>query len=151
MLNLFAGAQMNPRLYWIAFLLIALLVLPSPPSLAGLLTQEDEVRELKLPGRIHGFIGGESHDTYRIAVAKGERLIIRFAWRHDEGNRAEATVSARAAFEDAEPLASGAWSLNGEQWVGTIQETGPVYVYVVAHPSAHYTLSVRRSRAGRRE
>jgi hypothetical protein len=93
-------------------------------------------------------VGGESHDSYRLKARKGERLLVRIAWRHEGDNRAEVTISASGAFETAEPLSRGEWAANGTEWRGTIVTTGTVYIYVVAHPSAHYTLTIRRLSAG---
>jgi hypothetical protein len=101
-------------------------------------------RLLNVPSTVHGFVGGESHDSYRIKARQGERLLVRLAWRHEGDNRAEATISTGDAFETAEPLSTGEWSANGTEWRGTIATSGTVYIYVVAHPSAHYTLTLRR-------
>ena len=103
-----------------------------------------EARALKVPSTVHGLVGGESHDAYRLDVRKGEHLVVRLGWRAEKGTRAEATLSTSAAFENAEPLTGGKWSADGREWTGTVGETGTIYVYVVAHPSAHYTLRILR-------
>jgi hypothetical protein len=112
-------------------------------STAGQTPASDEV--LRVPSRVRGYVGGESHDTYRIAVTKGERLKIQLAWRRTKGNRAEATLSASPDFGAGESLPSGRWTRDGRRWVGTIDKSGVIYLFVVAHPSAHYTVTIRRT------
>jgi len=107
----------------------------------------DRARILHAPSTVSGTIGGEAHDTYVYAGRKGEHLLVRLEWRAENGpdgaNVAELTLST-AGFNAAAPLASGTWSEGGRQWKGTLQRTGKIYLYVVAHPSAQYTLSLRR-------
>jgi hypothetical protein len=103
-----------------------------------------EQRELAVPGSARGYVGGESHDRYRIAVSKGDRLEIRLTWRRSSGNRAEASVSKSPDLGSAESLQGGQWSRDGRTWRGTIDEEGVIYLFVVAHPSASYTVRIRR-------
>ena len=44
---------------------------------------------------------------------------------------------------DRESVNFGVKSDGGKRWTGKIPKSGDYYVYVVAHPTAHYTLSVR--------
>jgi hypothetical protein len=124
---------------------VAMSLVAAAPVPGQGLPRGQAARAVKVPSSVRGFVGGESHDTYRIDVQQGERLVVRIAWRAEGGNRAEATVSTSATFEGAEPLPGGRWSADGREWEGTIEQTGMIYVYVVAHPSAHYTLTVRRN------
>lgn len=100
---------------------------------------------LRVPCRVTGYVGGESHDTYRIAVTKGERLEVRLDWRQSGRNRAEGALSADPDFGGGSPLSNGQWSRDGKRWTGTIDESGVLYLFVVAHPSAHYTVTIRRA------
>jgi len=133
----------NARLDWIASL--AFFALLSAPLHAG--EQSARVRILHAPSTVRGTIGGEAHDSYAYVGRKGEHLVVRLDWKTENGpdgaNVAELTLSA-AGFDDAKPLASGIWSKDGRQWQGALQRDGKVYLYVVAHPSARYTLSIRR-------
>ena len=99
---------------------------------------------LHVPCSVHGSIGGEAHAAYVYPVRKGESLIVRLAWEPEDANVAEFTISEGKTFETAEPLAHGTWSRDGREWSGTMKKTGRVFIYVVAHPSAHYTLTIRR-------
>ena len=89
--------------------------------------------------RVNGFIGGESHDSYVIRVRKGQILTVRLSWRREDDNRASFTVSESPDFSGA-PAKFGHGSHEDTKWTGTVPRTGNYYVYVVAHPSARYTL-----------
>jgi len=91
---------------------------------------------------VSGYIGGESHDSYVIRAGKGQTLSVQISWRRVADNRAEFTVRESPDFFDSTPVIFGAESHQGKQWRGTIPKTGDYYIYVVAHPTAHYTLRV---------
>jgi hypothetical protein len=128
-----------------SLVLSALFVLFAAPLHAG--EQAERVRILHAPSTVHGHVGGEAHDAYAYIGRKGEHLRVRLDWKAENGldgtSVAELTLSA-TGFDDAKPLASGTWSKDGRQWDGTLQRDGKVYLYVVAHPSARYALSIRR-------
>ena len=90
---------------------------------------------------MHGFIGGESHDGYVVRARKGQVLTVRLSWRREGDNRASLVVSESADFS-GEAAKFGNDSNNGRRWVGRVPRTGDYYVYVMAHPSARYTLHV---------
>lgn len=104
--------------------------------------------ETSPPGRlrnrvpVRGFIGGESHDGYVVRARKGQVMTVRLDWRREGDNRASLTVSESADFYTGEPVKFGSEYDDGRRWIGTVQRTGDYYFYVVAHPSAHYTLRV---------
>ncbi len=99
-------------------------------------------RRLRSPASVRGFIGGESHDSYVIRARKGQLLKVRLSWRREGDNRASLSVSEPQDFYSAEPAKFGTEYDGGRRWAGRIPKTGNYYVYVVAHPSAHYTLKV---------
>jgi hypothetical protein len=99
-------------------------------------------KKLRSPAVARSFIGGESHDAYVIRAAKGKTMSVRLSWRDEDGNRAEFHVSDMPGFFEAEPVTFGKEFDNGKRWTGKIPKTSNYYIYVVAHPSAHYTLKV---------
>jgi hypothetical protein len=99
-------------------------------------------RRLRGTASVRGFIGGESHDGYMVRARKGQVLTLRLSWRSEGDNRASLAVSASPDFYSGETAKFGNDSNNGQRWVGRIPLTGDYYIYVVAHPSAHYTLKV---------
>ena len=103
---------------------------PSPP------------KKLRSPAVVRGFIGGESHDAYVIRAAKGKTMTVRLSWREEDGNRCDFHVSDMPGFFGAESVTFGRQFDNGKRWTGKIPKTSNYYIYVVAHPSAHYTLRV---------
>lgn len=106
--------------------------------------QEDKTpkKRLRSPATAKGFIGGESHDSYVIRVRKGQTMTVQISWRRKDDNRAEFTVSESSNFFDAGQVTFGKASDNDRRWSGKIPKTGSYYIYVVAHPTAHYTLSL---------
>ncbi len=98
-------------------------------------------RRLRSPASARGFIGGESHDSYVVRARRGQTLTVRISWRREGGNRAEFSVSESPDFYTAEPAEFGAAS--GRRWSGKVPRSGDYYIYVVAHPTARYTLRVR--------
>ncbi|HKR94212.1 MAG TPA: hypothetical protein VJW55_02560 [Candidatus Angelobacter sp.] len=105
-------------------------------------------RTLRSPATIHGFIGGESHDTYVVHAVAGQTLYISISWKleHDPeigDNRAEFWVEPQADLNAPGPVQFGQESNGGKNWSATIPKTGNYFVYVVAYPSAYYTLKFR--------
>jgi hypothetical protein len=94
---------------------------------------------LKSKVPVNGFIGGESHDNYVIRARKGQILTMSLSWQREGDNRASFTVSESPDFSGA-PAKFGNGSHEDTKWAGTVPRTGNYYVYVVAHPSARYTL-----------
>jgi hypothetical protein len=98
---------------------------------------------LRSPAAVRGFIGGESHDSYVIRVRKGRTMTVRISWRSEGENNASFTVSESADFFGAEQVSFGAVSADDKQWTGKIPRTRDYFIYVVAHPTAHFVLRVR--------
>jgi hypothetical protein len=99
-------------------------------------------RRLRSLAPVRGFIGGESHDSYVVRARKGQTLTVRLSWRREGDNRASLAVSESPDFYSSEPVKFGAEYDNGTRWASKIPRSGDYYVYVVAHPSAHYTIKV---------
>jgi hypothetical protein len=99
----------------------------------------DRAKRLKSMVPVKGFIGGESHDSYVISARKGQILTLSLSWQREDDNRASFTVSESPDFSGA-PVKFGKGSDEDKKWAGTVPRTGNYYVYVVAHPSARYTL-----------
>ena len=100
-------------------------------------------KRLRSPATVNGFIGGESHDSYVIRGRKDRTMTVQISWRIESDNRAEFTVSGMPDFFNSEPVSFGNQSNGGKRWSGKIPKTGDYYIYVVAHPTAHYKLSVK--------
>jgi hypothetical protein len=106
---------------------------------------QDHTRRLHSPAVASGLIGGESHDSYVIRVRKDQRMTVQISWRHEHDpetgeNRAEFFVGELPNFNGDGEVKFGRTSDNGQRWSGKIPRTGDYYIYVMAHPSAHYTL-----------
>jgi hypothetical protein len=125
-----------------ALLLTAQAALLSLPSLAGAQEDTNPKKPLHSPAAAKGFIGGESHDDYVIQAAKGQTMSVHISWRREAGNQAEFTVSESPNFYDGAPVVFGKASNKGAHWSGIVPTTGNYYIYVVAHPAAHYKLRV---------
>jgi len=97
-------------------------------------------RRLRGQATAHGFVGGESHDSYVVRARKGQMLSLQISWKHTGDSRAEFTVSDSPNLFDGGQVAFGKASDDGNRWSGRIPRTGDYYVYVVAYPNAHYTL-----------
>src|ERR1700742_4559469 len=122
------------------FFSLLILLLPANTALG-----QDHIKRLKSPALVKGVIGGESHDSYVIHARKGRTLTVQINWRreHDRqmgDNRAEFSVSESPDFEGGGPIKFGSESDNGKRWSGRTTKTGDYYIYVTAHPTAHYTL-----------
>lgn len=115
-------------------------------SIAGDVWAEEYTKRLHAPATVKGFIGGESHDSYVIHARKGQVMTVQISWRpeHDaEGdNHAEFWVGKRPDFDGDGAAKFGKESNKGNRWSGIIPRTAKYYIYVVAHPTAHYTLRV---------
>jgi hypothetical protein len=97
-------------------------------------------KRLRSPATVRGFVGGEAQDHYVIRARKGRTITVRISWRKEESNSASFSVSP-ASPPDSEVL-PGTESADGRYWTGKIPKTGDYLISVVAHPSAHYKLTV---------
>jgi hypothetical protein len=107
--------------------------------------QEDTTpkKRLRSPATVEGFIGGESHDSYVIRVRKGQVMTVQISWKPEGDNHASFTVSESPNFFTGEPIKFGKESDGGKRWTGKSPKTSEYYIYVVAHPTAQYTLGVK--------
>ena len=107
---------------------------------------QDNFERLRSPAIVRSFIGGESHDSYVIRARAGQLMAVQISWRrvHNEvgDNHAEFFVSDSPEFSGDGEVKFGKTSNRGKRWRGKIPKTGNYYIYVVAHPTAHYTLRV---------
>ena len=99
-------------------------------------------RRLRSPASVRGFIGGESHDSYVIHAAKGQTMTVKISWRKEGDNRASFTITESRSFFEGEAVEFGKTSEDDRWWTGKIPKTADYYIYVVAHPTAHYKLTV---------
>lgn len=97
---------------------------------------------LRSPAVVREGIGGEAHNAYVIRARKGQRMTVQISWIREGDNRAEFNVSDSGDF-NGESRSFGKTSGDGKRFTGKIPRTGDYYIYVVAHPSAEYTLRVR--------
>jgi hypothetical protein len=125
------------------FLLLAL-ILTITLCTNSALAQDDTTpkKRLRSPATMKGLIGGESHDSYVIRARRGQVMTVQISWRREGDNRAEFTVSEAANFFGANQAEFGKASNNDKRWTGKVPKTRDYYLYVVAHPTAHYTLRV---------
>jgi hypothetical protein len=112
---------------------------PSSAPPGATKVEVDRATRLKSMVPVNGFIGGESHDSYVIRARKGQILTVSLSWQREDDNRASFTVSESPDFSGP-PAKFGNGSDEDTKWVGTVPRTGNYNVYVVAHPSARYTL-----------
>jgi len=108
---------------------------------------QEYTQRLRSPATVRGFIGGESHDSYVIRARKGQTMTIQISWRreHDNAlgaNHAEFFVGELPDFDGNGQVKFGKESNEGKRWSGKIPKTGNYYIYVMAHPTAHYALRV---------
>ena len=117
-------------------------------SEAGIATAQEDFpdttpkRRLRTPARVTGFIGGESHDSYVVRVRKGPVMTVQISWRREGSNRTEFHISESPNGYTGEPVSFGRDFNNGRRWRGKIPKDGDYHIYVVAHPTAHYTLKI---------
>lgn len=112
------------------------------PDIAVAQVEASAPRRLRSAAPVRGFIGGESHDGYVVRARKGSVLSVRLSWRREGDNRASFTVSESPDYYTGELAKFGAEYDDGQRWAGRVPRSGDYYVYVVAHPSAHYRLKV---------
>ncbi len=107
--------------------------------------QTDTVAKKRLhgPATARGTVGGEAHKSYVIRARKGQTLRVNISWRRAGDNRAEFTVSRQLDFFSSAPVKFGKEADKGNVWAGKIPKTGDYYIYVVAHPTARYTLRAK--------
>jgi hypothetical protein len=124
----------------IAFFVSAILLLCAIETLA----QKDSTPKKRLtsPAVVKGVVGGEAHNSYVIRADKGQTMTVQISWRSKDSNRAEFMVSRSASFFDGAAVKFGKESDNGKSWRGKIPKSGNYYIYVVANPTANYTLKV---------
>jgi hypothetical protein len=70
-------------------------------------------------------------------------MAVQISWKREEDNHASFTVSASPNFFAGEPLKFGKESDGGKRWTGKSPKTSDYFIYVVAHPTAEYTLRVK--------
>ncbi len=131
--------RIKNNLALIAVLTIAIL---GAAGSASAQTDRTPKKRLTSPATVNGYIGGEAHDSYVIRAQKGRTMTVNISWRRSGKNRAEFSVSRSANFYSSSPVNFGTESNGGKRWRGKIPRTGNYYIYVVAHPTAKYTLRV---------
>jgi hypothetical protein len=127
-----------------SLLLVALATLLVAPNIAR---GQEDVKRLHSPATVKGFIGGESHNSYVVRARQGQVMTVQISWRRERDNemsdnRAEFFVSESPRFDGDGPVKFGKEFNQGKRWSGRIPKTGDYYLYVNAHPTAHYTLRV---------
>ncbi len=127
------------------FALIAILTFAILGAVGSASAQADRTPKKRLtsPAAVSGYIGGEAHDSYVIRARKGRTLTVKISWRRRGNNRAEFSVSRSANFYTGSVVNFGVASNRGKHWRGTIPRTSDYYIYVVAHPTAKYTLKIK--------
>ena len=123
-----------------SLLLIALATLLLTANIAWAQDDTTPRKRLRSPSTVKGFIGGESHNSYVIRVSKGRILSVQISWRRAGENNAQFTVSESPNFGGQ--VEFGKESDKGKRWSGKIPRTGNYYIYVMAHPTAYYTLRI---------
>ena len=104
---------------------------------------ETPAKRLKSSAVVRGFIGGESHDSYVIRAVKGKTMMVQISWRREGDNNAGFEITESSSFfSNKELITFGEESKDGTRWTGKIPKTANYYIYVVAHPTARYTLRV---------
>jgi hypothetical protein len=119
----------------------ALLVVLMVVVVSGAAHPKQKSKRIRLPNGvgtkvIEGFIGGESIDDYVIRIRAGRTLSLRLSI--DEKEKAEGST---ASFSVG-PGNFGTESDGGMSWEGKVPRTRDYSISVVAHPSAHYSLTV---------
>jgi len=107
----------------------------------------EHMQRLRSAAAVKGLIGGESHNSYVIRASKGQTLTVQISWRREHDpeigdNHAEFWVGELPDFDGNGEVNFGKESNEGKRWSGRIPKTGDYYIYVMAHPTAHYTLKV---------
>ena len=114
---------------------------------ADIVWAQEYTQRLRSPATVRGVIGGESHDSYMIRARKGQTMTVQISWRRERdnelgANHAEFWVGELPNFDGDGLVKFGKESNEGKRWSGKIPKTGNYYIYVMAHPTAHYTLRV---------
>ena len=114
---------------------------------AGIVWAQEYTQRLRSPATVRGLIGGESHDSYVIRARKGQTMTVQISWRRERDNapgdnHAEFFVGELPNFDGNGLVKFGKESNEGKRWSGKIPKTRNYYIYVMAHPTAHYTLRV---------
>jgi hypothetical protein len=133
---------MNIKIKQMILFIVAVTAMFTATSVTFAQSDTTPKKRLQIPATAKGFIGGESHDSYVINASKGQTITIQISWQREDGNRASFTVSKSANFFNGDAVNFGKESLNGKRWTGKIPKTGKYYIYVVANPSAKYTLKI---------
>jgi hypothetical protein len=127
-----------------SLVLVALATLLLAPT--NIARGQEDIQRLRSPATVRGFIGGESHDSYLIRASEGQTMTVQISWRREHhtelgDNHAEFFVSESPDY-DGDGQVKGKETDKGKRWSGKIPKTGNYYIYVNAHPTAHYTLRV---------
>jgi|SRR5215510_1558825 len=103
---------------------------------------QEYTQRLRSPATVRGLIGGESHDSYVISARKGQTMTVQISWRREHDNEL-GDNHAQFWVEDGNGYVKfGKESNEGKRWSGKIPKTANYYIYVIAHPWAHYTLRI---------
>ena len=105
--------------------------------------QEQEAEGLRFLGDgktaiVRAGIGGEAHASYLLHVREGRKLTVTVT---STGNRAQFSISTS---EFGEQVNFGKFTPNGNTWTGTVPQTSVLFISVLAHPTARYTLRVTK-------
>jgi len=114
---------------------------------ANVAQSQEQVKRLRGTSTVRGFIGGESHDSYVVRVRKGQTMSVQISWQPESNselgdNHAEFYVGELPNFDGDGHVKFGQETDNGKSWSGKVPRTGDYYIYVMAHPTAHYTLRI---------
>jgi hypothetical protein len=114
--------------------------------LGGLTRAQTESPAKRILGSaiLRGVVGGESHDAFVIKALKGQTLTLQLSWKLEAKNTASFVLSRSASFFSAEPVQFGRFSSDQKRWVGKIPVSSDYFVFIVAHPTAQYTLWVKQ-------
>src|SRR5438270_783552 len=131
----------------ITFPKVSLLVVATFLLAADIAWAQEYTQRLHNPATVRGFVGAESHESYVIRARRGQQMTVEISWRHEHradtgDNHAEFFVGERPNFDGDGQVKFGRESDNEKRWTGKIPRTGDYYIYVMAHPTAHYTLKV---------
>src|SRR5262245_42069010 len=115
-------------------------------TFAGNLSANEQARILHSPATVRGFIGGESHDTYVVYARKGQTLTVVISWKpeHDPefgDNHAQFWIQNSSNY-GGDAVKFGQESDNAKRWSAQVPRSGNYYIFVIAHPTAHYVLKV---------
>ena len=134
--------NLNNKIKRAFLVLVVPAILLIAPSFISAQSDTTPKKRLQNPSVTKGFVGGEAHDSYVINARQGQTMTVQISWRRKDNNRAEFTVSKSANFFNGAQVKFGKESDKGRRWSGKIPKTGNYYIYVVAHPTANYTIRV---------